>query len=74
LKGAAAATLLKPDIKIFELLGRMPDEGGQVVLFFTAKGQLVELLPVRDGKLTYAPDDASVRRELTLDELRRAIQ
>ena len=68
LKGTAEP-VLRPSTKTFELLGYARTPGEPVVLIFSGE-TLVNLLPVREGGLVYAPEDPSVRRELSLDELR----
>ena len=71
LKGAAPHGPLHPDTKSFQLLGYEPSDGESVVLFFSPKNQLIELMPLCNGKITYAPGDASMRKDLTPDDLRR---
>lgn len=66
--GMRTGDRLRPSIESFRLLGYAPVDQQPVVLFHS-KGQLVELLPVRDYRVVYAPDDAAVRRDLNLDEL-----
>jgi hypothetical protein len=73
LKGAARPRELKPDVGMFKQLGYVPVPGERAVLFLSASGQVVELLPVKDGLVDYAPADASVRRRLALRELKALI-
>lgn len=68
---------ITPDIGIWKLLGYAPLAGQPVVLFLAPRSDGAEdareLLPVVDGRVTYAPTDASVTRVLTLDELKRIV-
>jgi hypothetical protein len=66
--GRTTGERLQPSIESFRLLGYAPREQESVVMFETG-AQLVELLPVRDYRIVYAPHDATVRRNLNLDEL-----
>jgi hypothetical protein len=68
LKGDSEPTI-RPSTNTFELLGYTRVPGEPVVLIFSADA-LVNLLPVRDGGLVYAPEDPSIRREVSLDDLR----
>jgi hypothetical protein len=65
-------------IETHRLLGYAPQVGQEVVLFYTAEGWLasrpLEILPVVDRQLTYAPHDASVRRTLSVAELREVVK
>ncbi len=58
----------KPDVGIFTLLGYDRVIGERVVMILVGD-QVIELLPVKEGKLVYAPTDSSVRRELDFNEL-----
>jgi len=68
---------ITPDLAIWKLLGYAPLAGQPVVLFLAPRAgggeDLRELLPVTDGRVTYAPTDASVTRVLTPDELKRIV-
>lgn len=66
--GQVTGERLQPSIETFRLLGYVPVDQQSVVMFHSG-GQLVELLPVRDYRVVYAADDATVRRDLNLDEL-----
>jgi hypothetical protein len=67
-----------PEIETHRLLGYVPENGQDVVLFFTVEGWLatrpLEILPVVEGRLNYAPHDASVRRTLSVAELREMVR
>ena len=69
-----AGESLRLDTGMHQLLGYRPVNGQEVVLFFVAKGlppgQPLEILPVVDGAITYAPHDKSVQERLALAELR----
>ncbi|MGH8453162.1 MAG: hypothetical protein ACRES4_00210 [Nevskiales bacterium] len=69
-----AGAVLRPDIRMFRLLGYAPQAGQTAVLFFTESGGLLELLPVNDYRVIYAPGDASVRRSPNLDELYQLVR
>lgn len=66
-----------PDISTWKLLGYAPRAGQAVLLFLAPRSDGAEdareLLPVTDGRVTYAPADASVTRVLTLDEMKRIV-
>lgn len=68
---------LRLDTRVHELLGYHPGAGQDVVLFFVGKGlpadQPVEVLPVINGAIIYAPHDRSVREKLTLAQLRERV-
>lgn len=74
LKGSGRPRKLQPEIESFKLLGYVPVLEEQVVLFASASGQVVELLPVKDGWVDYAPADASVRRRMALHELKALVR
>jgi hypothetical protein len=63
-------TIFTPDVKMFELLGYRRVVGEKVVLIVIDSGQIVDLMPVEENRILYAPSDASVREALTLNELR----
>lgn len=65
LKGPAQ---FNPDIKVFELLGYVRRAGETVVLIVMESGQIVNLLPVKDGAFVY--DGGSV----ALEAVRAALQ
>lgn len=67
-KGRSAATLAL-DTRMHELLGYTPVIGGEVVLFLLG-GKPLEVLPVVEGSVVYAPHDASVRERLTPAQLK----
>jgi hypothetical protein len=74
LKGSRRPGTFTPDVAIFRQLGYVPVPGERAVLFMSASGQVVELLPVKDGRVDYAPDDPSVRRRLALHELKALVR
>jgi hypothetical protein len=74
LKGSRGPSTFKPDVEIFKRLGYVPIVGERAVLFANAAGQVVELLPVKDGWVDYAPSDAPVRRRLALRELEALVR
>ncbi len=57
--------------RIFEQLGYRPEADQDVIVFIT--DQPIELLPVRAGRIVYAPTDLAVRRELSIDQLKQLI-
>jgi len=77
-----APGLLEINTRSFELLGYQPAHDRQVVMFFsepdsTGKTLFEILLPAADGKMTYpayaAPNDPTIAKTLTLDELQRIV-
>ena len=74
LKGSRQPSTFKPDVGTFKLLGYVPVVGEQAVLFVSASGQVVELLPVKNGWVDYAPADDAVRRRLALHELKALVR
>ena len=77
---ADAPGLLEINTRDFERLGYQPAHDRQVVMFFsepdsTGKTLFEILLPAADGTMVYpayaAPNDPTIARTLTLDELRR---
>jgi hypothetical protein len=66
-----------PDLGTWKLLGYVPRAGQPVVLFLAPRGDGAEdareLMPVTDGRVTYAPTDATVTRVLTLEEMKRIV-
>ena len=62
---------LRLDTAMHELLGYRPRADGDVVVFLAAQNVPVEMLPVVDGRITYAPHDRSVRETLTVGQLRK---
>jgi len=74
LKGSRTPSTFTPDVETFKLLGYAPVVGEQAVLFATAAGQVVELLPVKNGRVDYAPADDIVRRRLALHELKALVR
>lgn len=66
--GGTTGERLQPSIETFRLLGYEPLDQQSVVLFHSGTAW-IELLPVRDYRVVYAPHDATVRRDLDLDEL-----
>jgi hypothetical protein len=68
---------ITPDIRIWKLLGYVPRAGQQVVLFLAPRDDGAEhareVLPVTEGRVTYAPTDTSVTRALTLAELKSIV-
>ena len=63
----------KPDVAIFELLGYRRVVGEKVVMIVMGSGQIVDLMPVEEDAILYAPSDASVRERLTVDALRKRL-
>lgn len=67
-----------PEFEAHRLLGYTPEDGQDVVLNFTVEGWLdsrpLEILPLVDDRLTYAPHDASARRTLSVAELRELVR
>jgi hypothetical protein len=74
LKGSRRPRTFTPDVAIFHQLGYVRVPGERVVLFMSAAGQVVELLPVKNGGVDYAPDDPSVRLRLALHELKARVR
>ena len=72
LESIRAGDSLRPDTRMHALLGYRPLAGQQVVMFFldARASRLLELLPVVDGRVLYAPNDPSVQEKLTPGELR----
>lgn len=66
------------NLKTFELLGYKPAAHQEVVLFFAgqegSEPSPIEVLPVQNGKLVYAPTDASERQELTLTQFQAMVK
>ena len=62
-KGGPAGPELRPDVRIFELLGYVRTPGARVVLLYSGEN-LIDLLPVHGGRFVYAPADSSVRVEV----------
>lgn len=66
-----------PNIRIFELLGYVPENGQEVVFFFSRQGLTkndpLELLPVVMGQVTYGPTDQTVTKKLTIAELKKMV-
>ena len=68
-----------------ELLGFVPMDHQEVIVFLLPSEiaiaqkqarhslQPLELLPVKNGKILYAPDDPSVRTEISLESLKKKI-
>lgn len=69
---------MEPNIKTFMLLGYAPENGQEVIFFFTRKGlqtkNPLELLPVVAGRITYGQTDSTVMEKLTVDELKKKVE
>lgn len=70
--------LVRADFSIFDLLGYKINDGQIVIgLLAMKKNQIdydcIDFLPLENGTLVYAKDDASVREELTLDAFRALV-
>lgn len=72
-----AGEALRLDTRTHELLGYRPANDQKVVLFFVDSGlpadQPLELLPVVDSAITYAPHDASIQEKITLQQLKERV-
>jgi hypothetical protein len=62
---------LRIQTRIFEQLGYRPKADQDVIVFVV--DQPIELLPVVQDRIVYAPADASVRREISIDQLKQLI-
>ncbi len=71
--GTSPERAIRTDTKIFELLGYTPVPGERVVLIFH-EDELLEILPVRNGMVVYAPVDLSVRTELSLEAFKERVR
>ncbi|MEW6722643.1 MAG: hypothetical protein AB1324_05260 [Candidatus Micrarchaeota archaeon] len=65
------------ETKSFRLLGYEPKTGQEVVFFFMNRppyNEPIELLPVEEGRVVFAPGDATVREEMAPGELKARVR
>lgn len=76
---AVQGEFVRADFSIFEILGYKVADDQQVIAMLAARKNLsdydcIDFLPVNNNRIVYGKDDDTVREEITLDDLRAAVQ